>query len=190
MEPSVFDVWNEIQPGLKSFVYRQVKDRATTDDIIQEVFLKVHSRVNQLKNSEKISSWIYQIARNATTDYFRRKSKVLQSTDLDWESNGQEFNDCLGYCLSKLIVTLPVKYREALELTELNQLNQKDLAVRLQLSYAGARSRVQRARKMLKEKVNEHFRVETDAYGNVLSCENRKTSSCNPEGYDGEGQCY
>jgi RNA polymerase sigma-70 factor (ECF subfamily) len=64
MEAGLFQVWNELQSGLKTFVYRKVKDHATTDDIVQDVFIKAQSRLNQLKDSEKLSAWIYQIARN------------------------------------------------------------------------------------------------------------------------------
>lgn len=188
MEAGLFQVWNELQFGLKTFVYRKVKDRATTDDIVQDVFIKAQSRLNQLKDSEKLSAWIYQIARNTITDHFRKKTKTLQPADLDWENSRQYFNDCVAHCLSKLMVTLPDKYRVALELTELNNLSQHDLALQLQISHSGARSRVQRARKMLKDKMDELFKIETDAYGNILSCENRTPCCCKTSDSIGEEQ--
>ncbi|MEP6736578.1 MAG: sigma factor-like helix-turn-helix DNA-binding protein, partial [Chryseolinea sp.] len=74
--------------------------------------------------------------------------------------------------------TLPDKYREAIELTELNNLSQTDLADKLKISYSGAKSRVQRARRMLKEKMEEQYQIKMDAYGNAIVCENRTPCNC------------
>lgn len=180
METGMLHAWNELHLGLKNFVYRKVKDRATAEDIVQDVFIKAQSKLEQLKDSEKLSAWIYQIARHTITDHFRKKSKTIQPADLDWESNQHSFNECVAQCLSKLVTTLPGKYREALELTEMNNLSQHDLALHLHISHSGARSRVQRARKMLKEKMDELFRIKTDSYGNIISCEDRHPCCCTP----------
>ena len=77
-----------------------------------------------------------------------------------------------------MLTTLPAKYREALELIELENLSQLDLAKRLNISYSGAKSRVQRARQMLKEKMDESYNIQLDKYGNVLVCENKTPCSC------------
>jgi RNA polymerase sigma-70 factor (ECF subfamily) len=77
-----------------------------------------------------------------------------------------------GY-LNELLPTLPDKYREALQLTEIENLSQLELAERLGISYSGAKSRVQRARQMLKEKMDEVLIVKTDAYGNAIVCKDR-----------------
>lgn len=170
--------WNRTQKELKSFVYRRVKDKALAEDIVQDVFVKVHTSLAQLKDSEKLTGWIYQITRNAITDHFRAKSKTLELTDLDWESDRQVLNHCVASCLGDMLTTLPEKYRVALELTEINNLSQTDLADKLNISYSGAKSRVQRARQMLKEKMDEAYLIKTDTYGNVIVCENRVPCNC------------
>jgi RNA polymerase sigma-70 factor (ECF subfamily) len=188
METRLLIAWNELQLGLKNYVYQKVKDRATADDIVQDVFIKAQSRLNQLRDSEKISAWIYQIARHTIADHFRRQSKSIQPSDLDWDSSEYSLNDCVAYCLGKLIITLPDKYREALELTELKNFSQHDLSVQLHISHSGARSRVQRARKLLKDKLETLFRIETDTYGNVITCENRNPCCCSSAGSTVEEQ--
>ncbi len=176
-------IWSKTQYELKSFVYRRVKDKALADDIVQDVFLKVHTKLGQLKDTEKITGWIYQITRNAITDHFRSKSKIISAMDLDWESDHQRLNDCVSTCLQEMLLTLPEKYREALELTELKNLSQTELAQRLDISYSGAKSRVQRARQMLKEKMDESYRIKMDSYGNVIVCENRVPCNCNQDSF-------
>lgn len=171
-------IWNSTEAKLKSFVFKHTKDKATTDDIVQDVFLKVHDKVSQLKESDKLVGWIFQITRNAITDHFRKQAKTINSHDVDWESEKVSLNDCVHSCLRDMLDTLPTKYKEALELTELQNVSQLDLAERLQISYSGAKSRVQRARQMLKEKMDQAYQIKVDAYGNVLVCENKTTCSC------------
>ena len=170
--------WTKTQQELKSFVYRRVKDKALAEDIVQDAFLKILARLNQLKDDEKIIGWIYQIARNTITDHFRNQSKSIKSYDLDWDSNHSNLNDCVSYCLKEMLLTLPEKYREAIELTEFKNLSQLELADKLNISYSGAKSRVQRARQMLKEKMEEQYKIKMDAYGNVIVCENRGPCNC------------
>jgi RNA polymerase sigma-70 factor (ECF subfamily) len=77
-----------------------------------------------------------------------------------------------------MLVTLPEKYREALELTELKNMSQLQLAEALHISYSGAKSRVQRARQLLKEKMDKLYVIKMDAYGNVVVCENKVPCKC------------
>ena len=56
--------WTKTQQELTRFVYRRVKDKALTQDIVQDVLLKAYTRLDQLNDTEKITGWIYQITRN------------------------------------------------------------------------------------------------------------------------------
>lgn len=181
MKTSEVIIWTKTQHVLKSFVYRKVRDKALAEDIVQDVFLKVHAKLGQLKDTEKVSGWIYQITRNTITDYYRNKSKSISFQDLNWDSDHQVLNACVSNCLQEMLVTLPEKYREAIALTELENLSQTHLAKRLNISYSGAKSRVQRARQMLKDKMEQQYNIKMDAYGNVIVCENRVPCNCNQD---------
>ena len=170
--------WNQIQDKLKSFVIRHTKDKALAEDIIQDVFLKVHAKVGQLKEPEKLVGWIFQITRNTIADFFRGRGKGLSSFDIDREEETKPLNDCVSDCLENMMKTLPEKYRYALELTGLKNFSQLELARKLSISYSGAKSRVQRARKMLKEKMDAEFVIKFDSYGNVIVCESKVPCCC------------
>jgi RNA polymerase sigma-70 factor (ECF subfamily) len=163
---------------LREFVFRKVKDRALADDIVQEVFIKVQLKLGQLNDTQRLSGWIFQITRSTIIDHYRKKPKNISARDLDWESHRQDFNDCVAFCLRRLMFTLPLKYREALELTEIQSLSQVELAQRWNISHSGAKSRVQRARQMLREKMEELYFIKTDAYGNIIECEDRMPCDC------------
>lgn len=171
-------VWDTLYPRLVTFVYAKVRDKPTAEDIVQDVFIRAYTKSNQLKEAHRVSAWIFQITRHAIADHFRANSKVLKPVNMDWETSLAELNDCVAICLNALMKTLPEKYRIALELTEFDNLSQHELASRLQISYPGARSRVQRARKLLRGKLDELYRIETDSYGNIILCENRVPCCC------------
>lgn len=165
------------QNELKGFVYKRIKDMPLTEDILHDIFLKVQSRSEQLKENEKVAAWIYQIARNTIVDHFRKQSRFIDPGELYAENEGHNFNECVSNILKQLLKTLPPKYRQAFELSELGDLPQLEIAKRMGLSYSGAKSRVQRARSMLRQKLEERLIIQTDRYGNILMCKS-KTSYC------------
>jgi RNA polymerase sigma-70 factor, ECF subfamily len=169
---------NLIKDELRSFVLKRVKDNALADDIVQDVFLKVYTRMGQLKHSDKLLAWVYQIARNTIVDYFRQRKK-LDVCLMDWENETNRLNECVALCLQQLVLTLPDKYREAFQLSEIEDISQTQLAQRLGISYSGAKSRVQRARQLLRKKMEELLIIKTDSYGNVLICKDRNPCCCN-----------
>jgi len=166
--------WNKVQNELKGFVFKRVRDKALTEDIVHDVLLKVTDKMQQLKETEKIFGWIYQITRNTITDHYRKTSKTINPLDVDWESSPPNFNDCVSGVIAELIPTLPDKYRIPLEMTELQNMSQLEVAKKLNLSYTAAKARVQRARQMLRQKIDEVLIVKTDGYGNVTLCKDRK----------------
>jgi RNA polymerase sigma-70 factor, ECF subfamily len=178
MKTEVAANWGIFQTELRDFVYKRVKDKAVSDDIVQDVFLKVYSNLGKLKDSEKLTAWIYQITRNTITDHFRRKNKTIDFYDFDEDGDSTNINACVANCLKNLLPTLPEKYRQALELSEINNLSQIQIASKLGISYSGAKSRVQRARLMLRQKMEEVLHVKIDAYGNVIVCEDRNPCCC------------
>jgi RNA polymerase sigma-70 factor (ECF subfamily) len=165
--------WNSVQSELRGFVYKRVKDKALTEDIVHDVFLKVQAKIHQVKESDKLFGWIYQITRNTITDHFRKTAKEINPKDIDWESSPPNFNDCVTNAINELIPTLPDKYRVPLEMTEFQNLSQLEVAEKLNLNYTTAKARVQRARRMLKEKLDEILIVKTDGFGNVILCKDR-----------------
>ena len=178
MNHSLSSTWNSLYVELLSFVLAKVKDRPTAEDIVHDVFIKVHNKSHQLKEADKIVGWIYQITRNTVADHYRSNQKNAPSANIDWESSYHEFNECVAYCLKTLMGRLPEEYRVPLELAELEGLSQYEVAAKLNISYSGARSRVQRARRLLKKKLDELYNIKTDAYGNVILCEDKAPCCC------------
>lgn len=166
------------QKELLGYVLKKVKDKTVAEDIVHDVFIKVQAKADHVRDSDKLIGWIYSITRNTIIDHFRFQSRTVKAEDLDWEDDKAYLNQCVERCLEEKLATLPGKYREALELSELQGLSQIDLARRLNISYSGAKSRVQRARQMLKDIMDREYHVKLDSYGNVIRCENRLPCGC------------
>ncbi|HAH00092.1 MAG TPA: RNA polymerase subunit sigma-24, partial [Ktedonobacter sp.] len=75
-------VWQEFHPKLKQFVLKRIPDEQSGEDILQNVFLKIHTRIDTLRDEEKLQSWIYQIARNAIADYYREHKTTLELSEV------------------------------------------------------------------------------------------------------------
>jgi RNA polymerase sigma-70 factor, ECF subfamily len=179
--------WNDVASQLRGYIRTRVRDHATAEDILQDVFLKAQTRAAQLESAEKISGWLFLIARNAVIDHFRTTGRKAQLTeelpaDLDFQVEEEESSlenpEALREAFRRLVFTLPEPYREALVLTEYEGLTQKQLADRLGISLSGAKSRVQRAREKLKNELLECCALEFDRRGNVIECEARNPD-CN-----------
>jgi len=120
-------------------------------------------------------------SRSAFPEHYRtrRPSEPLPE-DFETESPEQvrRAEQELASCLQPLLATLPPEYRQALVLSELEGLPQREIARREGLSVSGAKSRVQRARRMLREAVLACCRVEVDRRGGITDFEAR--GGCDP----------
>lgn len=165
-------LWEQHGDTLKAFICSKVYGDDNCHDILHDVFLKITEKEERIKWMERPASYVIKMAQNAVIDYYRSQKKAAQPLVGDYTNAEQppsEFQlaDC---CLSTFINALPPLYSEALILTELQGLSQKALAEKLNLSYTGAKSRVQRARKMLKDAILACCPYQFDKYGNIVGC--------------------
>ena len=164
-------IWTVFSDQLKQFILSRMADKSFVDDILQDVFVKIHAHIETLKDDTKIESWVYQITRNTIIDHYRGQKIMvdvpdhLPAFDPIPEENATKQ---LASGIRPMIERLPEKYRQALLLTEYQNFNQKQLAQHLGISVSGAKSRVQRARKMLKDMFMQCCHFEFDRYGTVI----------------------
>lgn len=69
-------LWETFSVPLQQFIRRRVPDPHSAEDILQDVFLKIHARIDTLHSRDRVAAWIYQIARNAIADYYRAAAHV------------------------------------------------------------------------------------------------------------------
>ncbi len=166
--------WEAYRAKLQRFVLTRVRDEAAAEDIVHDVLVRAYARRDTLRDRDKLGQWLYQIARNAIIDHYRRRRPTEELPDemVDEEvyASGDTEKE-LARCLTPFIEELPPHYRQAVMLAELQGFTQREVALKLGLSVSGAKSRVQRARQMLETMFLECCRVEFDGRGGVADYE-------------------
>ena len=165
------EVWETFHAQLRAFIGARVGDSADADDILQNVFVKIHTHIHTLRKQDRLATWVYQITRNAIIDSYRARHPH-QSMPADvgaWDAP-QESDPAtqIGEYLRILVNGLAPKYRTAIILGEYNGLTSEELGRRLGLSVSGAKSRLQRARSQLRKQLLDCCRFEFDHAGNLL----------------------
>ncbi len=190
MENVTAGIWNQVHNGLRAFIAKRVRNETEIDDLLQEVFVRVHRHVESIHEPERMVSWVFQITRNVIVDHYRsaerrRELPVGIGTDiqealkvLSAESEEHEAKYELSTCLRPMIARLSSAYREAITLVELEGLTHQEAATRLGLSIPAMKSRVQRGRQQLHNMLNECCQIELDGRHGVVQFEERRPGSC------------
>ena len=167
MSEKVLKIWEEFNGRLKQFILSRINDEASAEDILQDVFTKIHSRISTLRDNSKLRSWIYQIERNAIMDHYRNQKMKdgLKSFQLSDDPVNDRARDEMNHCIRVLIDSLPPHDRTPIVLTTFHDLTQKEIAAKLGVSLSGAKSRVQRARRKLKNLLIESCHYELESLG-------------------------
>lgn len=190
-------IWEEFSQNLHGFIHKRVSNNFDADDILQDVFRKIHDNVHKLTDDTKLYSWVFQIARNTVSDHYRSKSKYANTIPIGDEEalfladtdDTDNLNETVASWLRCMVSELPDKYREAIQLTEMQELTQKEMAERLGISLSGAKSRVQRGRVKLKDMLLDCCHLEFDRLGNVVDY-TRNESCCSHRSSKNKGcQC-
>ncbi|MCT4588112.1 MAG: RNA polymerase sigma factor SigZ [Carboxylicivirga sp.] len=169
-------IWNQFKDELLAFIKSRVNDKDMSEDILQDIFIKIHTKSDSLSNKEKLSSWIYQITRNSIIDYYRTKNRhdLINQFEDNSPEDADTFNSELLCCLKPFIDDLPANYKHALLKTSYGTMSQKDYAKEFNITYSAAKSRVQRARKQLKNSFIQCCSTKSDKYGNVIEIDQSK----------------
>lgn len=164
-------IWEDYHNSLFLFIQKRVPEKATAEDILQDVFVKIVKNIDTLSDSTKIRSWIYQITRNTIIDHYRsskRYQELSLISDVPIESDGDISENEISCSILPIINDLPDKYKSALLLSEIKGLPQKEIARKLNISYSNTKIRVQRGRKMLKKLLTDCCSFKVDVYGKAL----------------------
>jgi RNA polymerase sigma-70 factor, ECF subfamily len=187
--------WDELATRLRPFIARRVASEPDTDDVLQDVLLRMHRGLPGLEDEERLGSWMYRIARTTIVDHVRARQRhpvvaaadgtdELPANDPFAADDGAVAREVAQY-LSFFVAVLPSPYREAITLTELEGRTQREAAEMLGISLSGMKSRVQRGRGKLRAMLEACCEVAVDARGKVVACEPRATGS-RPNGCCGE----
>jgi len=152
-------------------VGRVVQQQADVEDVCQEVFMKVFRKIDRFRGDSKLSTWIATIAYNTSISHVRKQGRHREpSYDeepllLNFEKEQVfshktiEKEEAKKYLL-KLIEKLPVNYRTVLTLYHLEEFSYREIEEITGMPEGTVKSYLSRARKLLKEKLEEVIETE------------------------------
>lgn len=169
MNPSTLTsetIWQTFAPDLKRYVFSQAKDEDLTNDILQEVFIKIHLNIEKLNDKNKVKSWVFAIAHNTLMNFFNKKNIPFPIDEVGELMLTEDEIHSANNCLIPLINNLPKRYSEPLLLSEIQGKKLAEVATILEISLSGAKSRVQRGRKLLQQEYMDccHYKLNEEGF--------------------------
>jgi RNA polymerase sigma-70 factor (ECF subfamily) len=151
-------------------VYRYIGDRQRSEDITQEVFLRVHLHRLRYRPGGRFSAWLFTIAANLAKNEIRSRVRhrgtmsLDQLTEVSGDAELVELDRAespehwaeqaeLQEAVAAAVAELPDPYREAVVLRDLNGMSYEEIAEILGVPGGTVRSRINRARHLLKKKL-------------------------------------
>ena len=150
------------------FVYQMSNRRDDAEDLTQEVFVRAYQNLHRYRDEAKFTTWLLRIATNLATDrarmYQRRMSLEAQESGsrgaLAWMTVGNVSDpvenleaDRRVEALKKALAALPEHHRNVVILRDIEEMDYKDMAELLGCTVGGAKLRVLRARRALRDRV-------------------------------------
>ena len=160
--------WHANEAELRGWLRHRLGNPVDAEDMLQDLFIKAMRQGERFCAIGNARAWLFEVARNALADRLRMKRDLIElPADLASEAEEVATVDSLVACLPRVLAELSAEDREAITVCDLQGLPQDEYARRKGLSLPGAKSRVQRARKRLHDRLSHACQVRLDAAGQV-----------------------
>ncbi len=164
----VVEAWSQYEGELRGFLINQLHDHPLADDLLQDTFMKALAEGSRFCDLDNTRAWLFRVARNRLIDYRRTKKDYSElPAHLPDVVEPVDAVVDMARCLPRALEELSPEDRQAIRLCDLDGMTQADYADSLGLSLAGAKSRVQRARRRLMRHLKNACQVRFDEAGNI-----------------------
>ncbi|MCS6904719.1 MAG: polyphosphate kinase 1 [Bacteroidia bacterium] len=163
---------NEMLPHLKSlyhFAYRLTNDEDQSKDLVQDTYLKAYRFLSSYEKGSNAKAWLFRILKNSFINNYRKTSKEPNKVDYEEAENflntskssysdsidlrDKIFGCLIGDEVSKALNALPVDFRTVIILCDIEEFTYEEISKIVDIPIGTVRSRLHRARKMLREKL-------------------------------------
>lgn len=180
-EQALSAAYSHLRGGLLASIRRQVGEPQLAEDLLHDVFGKAVRAIREGRAPGNLVGWLHQVVRTTIVDHYR--AQRLDVRPLEYEPAAQEPPDvaafqALSTCLAPLAATLPPLYRDALHAADFQGQRLTSLAGAEGVTVSAIKSRVSRARGMLRQRVLTCCSVSLDATGHVEDFQVRAAADC------------
>jgi RNA polymerase sigma-70 factor (ECF subfamily) len=157
------------QTKVNSLALKLTKNENDAQEVVQDVFLNAYAKLDSFKGTAAFSSWLYRVAANGALMLLRSRKRdthenwedaisrvdTLVGVPADWSVQADQVmaRKQLGTMLSKEFAMLPERYRVILMMREVEGMSNREIATHLTISVAAVKSRLHRARLMLRKRL-------------------------------------
>lgn len=170
---SINTAWLQHRNHLLNFINQKINNPEDAKDVLQDVLLKASSKMDSVSDQKSLVSWLFQISRNAISDYYRQSNKanlVTLPDEVELESElalNSSVKDELLKCLMPFVSQLPQPQQQLLLDIELSELSQKQYAEQQNINYSTLKSQVNKARIAMRDLYQQCCSFEFDKQGNL-----------------------
>jgi len=173
---STEEVWDEYSFTVLRYFESKVNSISVAEDLRQDVFIRVHGNLDKLEEEQKVQNWLSVVSRNVLIDYWKTLGKARENATDQVQTESDFFGEAATQCVTNMIAEMPSEYGEPLQLSEIEGMKQKDVAKRLGLSISGAKSRIQRGRKLLRKSITTCCHIELNRRNELVDGECRNSN--------------
>ncbi len=160
--------WYHHEGELRRWLLSRLGNPVDAEDLLQDVFEKAMLQGERFCSVENTRAWLFRVARNSLIDHYRRKHEQVELPEnIPAVEDESEAVDNLSECLPRVLSELSDEDREVITLCDLDGLTQQCYAQMKGVSLAAAKSRIQRARKRMRQRLESGCQVQLDETGNV-----------------------
>lgn len=177
-EAAFAEIVNRYRNPLTNYLFRMLNDYEEAVDLAQETFVRVYFAIERYHTEYAFSTYIYRIATNLAISEIRRRKRrrILSLTGFFQTESGEEadlhppdkkpladagmLEDERKAVIARAIAALPDKYRAPIVLRDIEGLSYEEIAHVMQLGLGTTKSRISRARGLLKDKLKKYFEFE------------------------------
>lgn len=164
---AVHAVMVEVQQDFLRFLTRRLGNEDEADDVLHDFYVKVLTRIGDVRETEKLRAWMRRVLETSLIDYYRAQGKKRQSEKeyqhVESVSPGSDGKDDLDLivcmCLYKLLPTIKSEYADVLWRADLVGESREHMAASLDISESNLRVRLHRARQALRRRLEETCRT-------------------------------
>lgn len=158
--------------SMYNFAYRLTFDEDDAKDLVQDTYLKAYRFIQSFERGTNAKAWLFRILKNSFINDFRKKSK--QPAKVDYQEVETFYNsddvdrsittdlrvdsvqDMIGDEISNALNSLDIDFRTVIILCDLEGFKYDEMAKILDIPIGTVRSRLHRARNLLKEKLSDY----------------------------------
>ncbi|WP_085994181.1 sigma-70 family RNA polymerase sigma factor [Oceanobacillus senegalensis] len=163
-EELIDEIMNKHGQDILQLVYSYVNNKELAEDLTQDIFVKCYKSLHTYRGKSKIKTWLWRIAINHCKDYlkswYNKKVIVTENESMYTEVQKESVEQTViqnddDHRLASAVMNLPIKYREVIYLFYFEELPIKDIAIVIQVKENTVKTRLRRAKELLKNGLEE-----------------------------------